>query len=103
MTLDFEVDPRDQRWQVDRPTYRVALWSVNGDALVVWWHELHGPDVDEVLAWTAEHAQGRTSVVYVVHSDRDGLGLFRVAGTDPSASGAAPAVFHQARPWMSWW
>jgi hypothetical protein len=57
LTIDFELDPLDQRCEVDRPTYRVALWSATGDAYAVSWHELHG--VDEVPAWTAERARGR--------------------------------------------
>jgi CspA family cold shock protein len=93
LTIDFDVDPCDQRWEVDRPTYRFALWSANG---AVSWHQLDGLYVGEVLAWAAERALGGQAVVYVVHRDHNGLGLIRLAGTDPSATDAAPVVFLRA-------
>jgi hypothetical protein len=84
------VDPRDQRWEDDSPAYRVYFWT--GDSSCEEW-QLTGADVDEVLAWADEHADGRTMSIWVVRSDADGVGLIRLAGVDPTAD---PST------WPSW-
>lgn len=80
------VDPRDQRWESDSPAYRVNFWESGrggGWASEMW--ELEEADVGEVLTWAAEQAAGRTVSIWAVHRDADGLGLIRLAGSDPVA------------------
>ena len=81
------VDPRDVRWEVDAPVYRVYFWS--GETL----HqaeefELTGAvDVHEVLAWAEENAPPGS--VYTLHAvvEMDGeKGLVHLAGVDPTAA-----------------
>ena len=82
----LQVDPRDQQWENDGPAYRVYFWT--GSSCCDAWR-LTETDVDGVLACADEHANGRTTSVWVVHSDGNGLGLIRLAGVDPTAD---PAV-----------
>ncbi|MCZ2814630.1 hypothetical protein [Modestobacter sp. VKM Ac-2984] len=58
------VDPRDVRWEVDQPGYRVYFWTDSADPVgmrVCDEYELTGPDVAaaSVLAWAAEQAGER--------------------------------------------
>ena len=82
------VDPRDTRWEVDRPTYRVYFWSrretpdgAPAPASDEW--EVSEADVDEVLTWARSAARGRSFVVYACASDSEGLGLVRLLGSAP--------------------
>jgi hypothetical protein len=84
-----QVDPRDIRWEVDHPSYRVYFWhQPSPDPADSMWHsdewEIGGADVDQVLTWASDHAAGRRYVIYVRVDDRDGLGLVRLLGTDPT-------------------
>jgi len=72
------VDPRDTRWEVDHPSYRVHFWQ---PGVTDEW-ELDGADVDEVLRWAAGNANGRHYVVYARVSDAEGPGLIRLLGSD---------------------
>jgi hypothetical protein len=72
------VSPRDTRWEWDDPRYRVYFWVPGRSS--EW--ELTGADVDEVLRWAAEHAEGRNYVVYARIEDTEGPGLIRLLGTD---------------------
>ncbi|MGI9092582.1 MAG: hypothetical protein ACR2FF_03890 [Mycobacteriales bacterium] len=76
------VDPRGQTWEVDAPRYRVSFHNRSGASDE---HEISGADVAEVLAWAEEERRGRTFVLYVC-VPTDGLGLLRLAGTDPNAA-----------------
>jgi hypothetical protein len=71
------VDPRDNRWEVDHPAYRVYFWL---PGITDEW-ELEGADVDEVLRWAADNADGRQYVVYTFVSDTEGPGLIRLLGS----------------------
>lgn len=85
MMADVEVmgvDPRDETWGVDAPRYRVYFHDARGASDE---HELRDADVDEVIAWAEAHQGERTCVVYACVR-RDGLGLVRLAGTDPNAA-----------------
>ena len=73
------VDPRDTYWEQDDPVYRVHFWQ--GQISSEW--EVDGADVDEVLNWAQEHAQGRSFVLYARIVKNDGPGLIRLLGTDP--------------------
>ena len=75
------VDPRDQTWEISRPTYRVYLHDESGAANE---YEVEGADVAEVMAWAEAQRNGRTFVLYACVY-RDGLGLLRLAGSDPNA------------------
>jgi hypothetical protein len=84
------VDPRDARWEVSRPVYRVYFWErlmpERPDS--AWgsdeW-QLEDADIDEVLNWARSRAAGRRFVVYagVVGGQPEGPGLVRLLGTDP--------------------
>ena len=84
------VDPRDTRWEVDQPAYRVYFWEPQRpeDPHSMWvsdeW-EIGDADVDEVLNWARGNAAGRRFVVYArIDTARPGEpGLVRLLGTDP--------------------
>jgi hypothetical protein len=91
------ADPRDTRWEADRPVYRVYFWhqppAPPGVAQEhVMWHcdeyRLSDvTDVEEVLAWARGTARpDQTYVVYVEQRDGDRSGLVRLLGTDPSTA-----------------
>jgi len=75
------VDPRDQRWEVDAPHYRVYFHDVSGASEE---YELSRADVAEVLAWAEAMRGTRTYVLYACVRG-DGLGLVRLAGADPNS------------------
>ena len=72
------VDRRDTRWEVDHPVYRVHFWQLG---ITDEW-ELDGADLDEVLRWAADNANGRRHVVYARMDDAKGPGLIRLLGSD---------------------
>lgn len=74
------VDPRDTRWESDTPAYRVHFWRHGHTS--EW--ELTGADIDAVLHWATQHADGRQYAVYACIESPDGLGLglIRLLGTD---------------------
>jgi hypothetical protein len=92
------VDPRDTRWEVDDPVYRVKLWRrltpPRGVAQEDMAYECEtfrvreAPDVHAVLEWLATQVRGgRTASLHVEHETADGeRGLLRLAGTDPTAA-----------------
>jgi hypothetical protein len=75
------VDQRDQTWEVSQLRYRVYFHDEDGTARE---HEVEGADVAEVMAWAEAQRNGRTFVLYAC-VPRDGLGLLRLAGSDPNA------------------
>lgn len=79
--LSEPVDPRGQSWEIDDPRYRVHFHDSNGAADE---YELHGGDVADVITWAETQSAGRTFVLYAC-VPRDGLGLIRLSGRDPSA------------------
>ncbi|OLM29228.1 hypothetical protein Ae717Ps2_0120c [Pseudonocardia sp. Ae717_Ps2] len=76
------VDPRDQRWECDSPTYRVYFHEgTTSDE-----YEVRGADdVHAVIRWADGDGAQRPYVLYV-RVDQDGLGLVRLAGRDPNES-----------------
>lgn len=91
------IDPRDESWGVDDPVYRVYFWSrppgspdVPADSMM--WvsdeYEISGaPDVGAVLAWArATVGPDRLFTMYAVVKNREGVGLLRLAGVDPTAN-----------------
>ena len=87
------VDPRNERWEVSRPVYRVYFWertdperADSGWSSDEW--RLEDADVDEVLEWAHARAADRRFVAYaeIILSQPDDLGLIRLFGTDPTGS-----------------
>jgi hypothetical protein len=78
----YQVDPRDQIFGVDAPRYRVYYWT--GSSSCSEW-ELTEADLDEVLAWVRQHADGRTHSLWVVLRRDAGVELVRLRGIDPPA------------------
>jgi hypothetical protein len=79
------VDPRDTRWEVWNPAFRVYFWRSLGGGWMSREFEISGGDVVEVLAWAADHAEDdETYTVHCVVDGADGTGLVRLAGTDPT-------------------
>lgn len=82
------VDPRDQRWEVDHPAYRVYFFvqpdpgPPSGWASDEW--ELTGADV---LTWARENADGRRFIVYVRVDHGDGLAWCGCWEVIPTPSG----------------
>jgi len=81
-----KVDPRDQVWQIDDPTFRVYFWSAVGDAMACDQFEVRHADVTDVLAWAAADPQRRDFTLYLRHDDAAGVGLVRLAGREPTSS-----------------
>lgn len=75
------VDPRDQTWEISNPTYRVYFHDSDGASDE---YEVDGGGVDEVIAWAEAHRRGRTFVLYACVPHDGGLGLLRLAGSDPN-------------------
>jgi hypothetical protein len=81
----WPVDPRDTRWEVWNPRFRVCSWRSLGQSWASREFELSAQDVVAVLAWAAEHAEGgETYTIHCVVGGADGTGLVRLAGTDPT-------------------
>jgi predicted phosphatase len=73
------VDPRDGRWELSEPMYRVYFWSAR-DSRSREFQLSEVGDVTEVLLWAKANAQdGEVASVYAVVT-RPELGLVRVAG-----------------------
>lgn len=85
------MDPRDERWEVDQPAYRVTFWT--GSSHAEEW-EVTGGDVPDVLAWIDEQRRDRGFTLWAAVAQPDGIGLVRLAGVDPTrgALGAARSV-----------
>ena len=77
------VDPRDESWLIPDPRYRVYFFDASGNSND---YEIAGVDVAEVSLWAEAQRKGRTFVLYAC-VPRNGLGLVRLAGRDPSERG----------------
>jgi hypothetical protein len=84
------VDPRDIRWELDQPVYRVHFWRSLAETAGDGWASeewgIRDADVSEVLTWTAHAKEHRAFAVYVCFSNDGGPGLVRLLGKDPTAS-----------------
>ena len=74
------VDPRDPRWEIDRPSYHVYFHGAQGASYE---YEISDADVPEVISWAEAQRGTRTYVLYVCVPN-DGLGLVRLMGADPN-------------------
>ena len=85
------VDPRDTRWEVDRPVYRVYFWwQRDGRPDAGWASEewqVDGADVQEVLAWADMDEMHRAFTLYVRYTCDGMPGLIRLHGSDPTVQG----------------
>ena len=90
------ADPRDTRWEVDTPIYRVYFWHRpaaepgQGREIPMWssdeWRLTDAADVHEALAWAnGPEGRGRVFELYVEALHSDGLGLLRLAGSTSDA------------------
>jgi hypothetical protein len=79
------VDPRDQRWEQDRPRYRVAVWNRHYRGCAD--YEIsEAIDVEQVLRWARENTPpGGHHTIAVVSDQGDGsIGLIVIGGdADP--------------------
>jgi hypothetical protein len=80
------VDPRDTRWEIWNPAYRVYFWPELGSG---GWgaREFHvsGGDVNEVAEWANLDANDdETYTLFAVVDRGDDAGLVRLAGHDPT-------------------
>ena len=82
------ADPRDQRWEVWDPTYRVCFST---RVSPVGWKsrefEVSDGDIVEVLDWAEWDADdGEIFTVFAIVGDGDRFGVVRLAGEDPTRS-----------------
>ncbi len=89
------VDPRDTRWSINLPAYRVYFWKKGTGPVghpedrvghMAYEYELSScHNVREALAWADENAgNDRTYTLYAVCSRGDDNGLVRLFGIDPT-------------------
>jgi hypothetical protein len=79
------VDPRDTRWEVWNPAFRVYFWRSLGGGWMSREFEISGGDVVAVLAWAADHAEDdETYTLHCIVEGPDGAGLVRLTGEDPT-------------------
>jgi hypothetical protein len=76
------IDPRDERWEIYSPDYRVYFWRPEG--ISDEWELTGADDVEAVMRWAQDHCDGRTFVIYVNVARNEGLGLVRLFGVDPT-------------------
>lgn len=79
------VDPRDVRFELDEPDYRVYFFKPDGRSAE--YHLAGARDVAEVLDWATANAGDQTYVVYVFTDFGPGgekPGLVRLLGRDPN-------------------
>lgn len=90
-----EVDPRDTRWEIDQPTFRVYFWKINApspqpgvpDSYESTEYEVSEADIKEVLRWADDYAKRDKTdhcTVYLRVEAPEGPGLVRLFGTDPT-------------------
>lgn len=80
------VDPRDRTWELEQPQYRVYFHDDGGRSDE---YELSGADIAEVMTWAESQRAGRSYVLYAC-VPQEGLGLVRLAGTDPNETKRGP-------------
>ena len=95
------IDPRDTKWEVDSPVYRVYFWhqppappGIPPETVMYHSDEYRLSDVvdvAEVLAWARTTARAdQTFTLYVEHQDSGGPGLIQLMGDDPTIPEDSP-------------
>lgn len=93
-TFTAKLHPRGHdRAELLAPEYEVCFYFEDGTdrSEQVW--ALSNTDVPAVLAWAAEHARGRATVIRTVLPGDDEIGYVRLAGVEPSTPP------HLRQPW----
>jgi hypothetical protein len=81
------VDPRDESWEGGHPVFRVYFWKrLEQGSFESEEFELLECEVTEALRWAEATRGDRTFTLYVRRDDAGGVGLLRLAGTDPTAT-----------------
>ncbi len=81
------VDPRDSRWEVWTPAYRVYFWRRIGDAFSSREFQISDADITMVLEWANLQANDdETYTVFAVVYRGNDLGLVHLTGDDPTRS-----------------
>ena len=82
------VDPRDARWEVDAPTYRVYFWERSSGSSGPGWAseewEISGTDVGEIIDWASRDTKHREYMLYACCTCNGELGLIRLLGRNPA-------------------
>jgi hypothetical protein len=79
------VDPRDERWEIWNPAYRVHFWRARDGGWARREIDVSGGDVMSVLRWAEAHAsEEETYTVFATVESEAGLGLLRLVGDDPT-------------------
>jgi hypothetical protein len=82
------ADPRDARWEVGTPAYRVYFWESSPVSPGPGWlseeWEISGTDVDEILDWASRDTKHREYSLYACCTCNGELGLIRLLGRDPT-------------------
>ena len=82
------VDPRDCRWELSNPAYRVYFWRPIGNAFASREFQISDTDVMSVMEWADLNADdNETYAVFAVVDRGNDLGLVRLAGADPTGPG----------------
>jgi hypothetical protein len=81
------VDPRDTRWEVWNPRYRVFFWREVGTGYGSRGFDLDTGEADAALAWAdQERGENETFTLFAVVDLGEDRGLVRLAGSDPTRS-----------------
>lgn len=81
------IDPRDSRWEVWNPRFRVFFWTRRGDGWASREFEVEADDIDAVRHWIDEQRRdAETFTLFAVIDRGDVRGLVRLFGTDPTRS-----------------
>jgi len=80
------VDPRDNRWEVWEPGYRIYFWrQIGGGAWGSREFQVSATDVAEAIEWADLNANdGETYTLFAVVDRDNDAGLVRLAGHDPT-------------------
>jgi hypothetical protein len=80
------VDPRDHRWEVWDPAFRVYFWRpIGGGAWGSRELQVSANDVTETIEWADLNARdGETYTLFAVVDRGNDAGLVRLAGHDPT-------------------
>jgi hypothetical protein len=72
------ADPRDRRWEVWNPRYRVHFWQQVGDAHLSREFDITATEVDAALSWIAtERADDETFMLFALVDSGADRGLVR--------------------------
>ena len=89
-----QVGSLSARWEEDLPAYRVYFWETTVENPGAGWASdewrLNDADIEEVLAWATQHANGRYLTIWVELEVAGQTGLVRLSGWEPVRRDAPP-------------